>query len=567
MAISDVSTSKSPLIEDTVDGCVDYCGRPVRRSSSGGWRSACFIIAAEVAERFAYFGIYSNLMTYLTGPLAQPTASSAENVNTWSGTATLLSLLGALVADSYLGRYRTILFSSLIYILGLGLLTLSAAMTSCQNTRSSKSCSPSQFQVTLFFLSLYLVAIGQGGHKACIQAFGADQFDGQHPKESKAKSSFFNWWYFSFSMGILFTQLVLVYIQDNVNWILGFGIPLFVMLPSVLFFLLGTRTYRFSSHGNEKNPITTSIRVLVRAVRNRITNLAKAWRKDGYLSHKSSGHLKFPDTVPSGLEDFGSMEDGNKMCIMERDVEEGKAMLRLIPIWATSLIYAIVFAQTTTFFTKQGATMDRTIISGFDIPPASLQSFIGIAIISFVPIYDRIFVPVIQNLTGKPSGITTLQRIGTGMFISTLSMVIAALVETKRLKTAEEHGMIDLPYETVPISVWWLAPQYVLCGISDVFTIIGLQEFFYSQVPRELRSVGLSLYFSVMGVGSFLSSFLISIIDRATDETGRESWFSNNLNRAHLNYFYWLLALLNAIGFTAYLCNARSYNYRREHMN
>lgn len=244
-------------------------------------------------------------------------------------------------------------------------------------------------------------------------------------------------------------------------------------------------------------------------------------------------------------------------------VEEAKVVLRLVPIWATCLLYAIVFAQSSTFFTKQGSTMDKSIGPNFKIPPASLQTFISLSIVLFIPIYDRVFVPIARAITGKPSGITMLQRIGCGMLLSVVSMVMAALTETRRLKIALDSGIIDIPTATVPMSIWWLAPQYILLGISEVFTMVGLQEFFYDQVPNGLKSLGLAIYLSIFGFGNFLSSFLISVIEWATGGDGN-SWFSDNLNRAHLDYFYWLLAGLSVFELAAYLYFTRSYIYNRE---
>ncbi|CAI9754302.1 unnamed protein product [Fraxinus pennsylvanica] len=555
--------AETPLLDDVVNGSVDFKGRPVTRPGSGGWKSASFIIGVEVAERFAYYGISSNLISYLTGPLGQSTATAAENVNAWSGTASLLPLLGAFVADSLLGRYWTIIVASGLYILGLGFLSLSAALYSFKSSDCQTACSPPEFQIIIFFLSLYLVALAQGGHKPCVQAFGADQFDEKDPKECESKSSFFNWWYFSMCAGVVVALFVLNYIQDNLNWGLGFGIPCIIMCLALIIFLLGTTTYRFSIQCGERSPFVRIGRVFLNAARNWRTTpaaISKEEEAQHILPYEGSQQFKLLNKAllaPDGSKDVG------KVCSIN-EIEEAKAVLRLIPIWITCLGYAIVFSQSSTLFTKQGVTMDRSITSSFQIPAASLQSFISLAIVVFIPIYDRILVPIARTITRKPSGITMLQRIGTGILLSFLSMIIAALVEMKRLKIAVEYGLVDMPKATVPMSVWWLLPQYLLFGVSDVFTMVGLQEFFYDQVPRELKSIGLALYLSIFGIGSFLSSFLISVVEKATSGPDRDSWFSDNLNRAHIDYFYWLLAGISAVAFVAYLYFAKSYIYNRK---
>lgn len=563
-----VSDAEAPLLNDDVNGSVDFKGRPVTHSKSGGWKSAAFIIGVEVAERFAYYGISSNLISFLTGPLGQSTAKAAENVNLWSGMASLLPLLGASIADSFLGRYRMIIVASGLYIMGLGLLSASAFFfpfkdSDCQKASNSTACSPPQLQVILFFFSLYVVALAQGGHKPCVQAFGADQFDEQDPIECKAKSSFFNWWYFSFCAGVLVALTILNYIQDNLGWGLGFGIPCIVMCLALIIFFLGTRTYRFRTPSDDKNPFIRIGQVFVRAIRNWHTNPAVISTEEeaqGVLPHEGIQQFKFLNKAL--VMPDGSQKD-DRVCSID-DIEEAKAVLRLVPIWATSLVYAIVFAQMSTLFTKQGVTMDRKITSSLQIPAASLQSFITIAILIVLPIYDRILVPVARAITRKPSGISPLQRIGIGIFFAMLSMVAAAIVEIKRLETAIEHGLIDTPKATVPMSVWWLIPQYLFFGVADVFTMVGLQEFFYDQAPGELKSVGLALYLSIFGIGSFLSGFLISVIEKVTSRNGQTSWFADNLNRAHFDYFYWLLAGLTAASLIVYIYFSRSYIYNRK---
>ncbi|XP_034677171.1 protein NRT1/ PTR FAMILY 5.10-like isoform X3 [Vitis riparia] len=537
--------SGASSLDDTVDGAVDDKGDPAKRSFSGAWKSAYFIIGMAVVERFAFKGIETNLINYLTGWLGESTVAAAANVNTWSGTSTLLPLLGASIADSYLGQYRTIVIASVTYILGLGLLTLSAVLTSgsssnCKNRNKTTSCSPSELQVFFFFFSLYVVAIAQGGLKPCLQAFGAEQFDQRDQEECKAKSSFFNWWYFGLAGGAAVSYLIMSYIEENVSWILGFGILCLFMVLGLLLFLFGARTYRYSIKKDERSPFVRIGRVFVAAAKNWKTTppveATEEVAQENLPPHQGSNQFKlwslfYGRFLNKALLLPGGSGEKGKACSLS-DVEEAKAVLRLFPIWATCLAYGIVLAQPPTLFTKQGTTLDRSIGSGFHIPAASLQFFRALTVLIFIPIYDRIFVPIARSLTRKPSGITMLQRIGTGIFLIAITMVIAALVELKRLKTAEEYELVDMPKTTLPM-----------------------------KMPNELRSVGVSLQLSIVGLGSLLSTSLISVIGKITSGDGRDSWFSDNLNRAHLDYFYWLLAGLTAIGLAVYLFFAKSYIY------
>ncbi|KAB2085760.1 hypothetical protein ES319_A05G420500v1 [Gossypium barbadense] len=250
-----------------------------------------------------------------------------------------------------------------------------------------------------------------------------------------------------------------------------------------------------------------------------------------------------------------------KLCSLNQ-VEEVKLLLRLIPIWVSCLMFCAVITQLHTFFTKQGSTMSRSLGPNFQVPPAALQSLVGLTILIAVPVYDCVFVPIARKLTKNPTGITMLQRIGIGLFVSILNMVVAGIVETARVNTTRKHGLIDTPKAVIPMSIWWLLPQYVLTGIGDVFTIIGLQELFYDQMPEEMRSIGAAAYISIVGIGSFVNTGIISVVQMISSKHGKE-WLGDNLNRSNLNYFYWVLAGLSAINLCVYMWISSAFEYKK----
>nr|CAB3474935.1 unnamed protein product [Digitaria exilis] len=504
--------------------------KPADDRRRGGWRAARFVLAVGFLERIGFYGVQGNLIMYLTGPLGMSTASAAAGVSAWAGTVQVLPLAGALAADSRLGRYRAVLAAGGLYLLSLGMLTITSMLQAPQPHATS---SPSSSMLAFFYVALYLLALAQGFHRPCVEALGADQFvssDGDQSAHA-SRSSYFNWFHFSISWGYAIATAVLSYVEDNVGWTVGFAACWATMALYLAVFLLGTRTYRAEK--------TVGVRSLTETVR--------SWAASVSIFRRSDG------------------TDAERLLAPERDEDkEQELIVRLLPIWLTSLVFAAIFSQVYTLFTKQGSTLDRRIGATLVVPPAALQSLVSATFVTMLPLYDRVLVPMARRVTGHHAGVTTLQRIGAGMAMSGVAMAVAGLVEGRRLRVAMDAGLVDRPDVALPMSLWWVVPQYVLLGVAAVLAEIGLEEFFYDQVPDAIRSVGLALSLSAMGAGSYASSMLVSLIDWATRKWCAQSWFSDNLNRAHLDYFYWLLAGLAALEVAVFLHFASSYVYRNK---
>lgn len=550
------------------DSSKDHKGRAPHRASTGVWKASLFIIAIEFSERLSYFGIATSLIIYLTKVIHEDLKTAAKSVNYWSGITTVMPLLGGFLADAYLGRFSTVLVSSIIYILGLLLLTMSSMIPAWKPCDSTGIClGPRKVHEVIFFLGIYLISIATGGHKASLESFGADQFDDNHPAERRHKMSFFNWWNFGLCCGLLLAVTLIVYVQEHVSWAMADIILTVVMACTIVIFCVGRPFYRYRRPTG--SPFTPMLQVLVAAISKRklpypsnageLYEVPESAETQGTLLCHTQ-RLKFLDKAAI-VEDKQNCSADKKQSPWRlatvTEVEELKLVISTIPIWLTTLQFGICVAQASTFFIKQGTTLNRKIIGGFLIPPASIYCIAAIGMIVSVTVYDRILIPFLRRLRGDERGIQILQRIGIGMIFSIMTMVAAALVERKRLGVVEENPSKG----STSMSVFWLAPQFLIIGIGDGFALVGLQEYFYDQVPDSMRSLGIALYLSVIGVANFLSSALITMVDHITGKGGK-SWFGKDINSSHLDYFYWLLAGMTTVNLAIYVLVARQYSYK-----
>jgi len=241
-------------------------------------------------------------------------------------------------------------------------------------------------------------------------------------------------------------------------------------------------------------------------------------------------------------------------------VQEVKLVLRMLPIFFTTIFYWAIYMQMGSLFVQQGAMMDRMLFGGaIKIPAASLSTFNTISIIVLVPVYDKLFIPALRACGLR---ISMLQRIGWGQVIAMLSMLAAAYVERLRLGYVEAGDFVAGDKGPVAMMIWYQTPQYVLVGLSEVFTSIGQLEFFYNQAPDVMRSCSMALQLLTECLGSYSAAFFIWVIQYVTAEHGRGGWLPRDINYGHLDKYFLLLAGAMAVNTMFYLVVACNYEYK-----
>lgn len=556
------------------EGYVNWKKRPVEKSKHGGIIAAGFVLASEIFENLAFLANATNLVNYFYSFMHFSLAKSANTLTNFMGTAFLLALLGGFIADTFITTYFTVITFTVVELIGLVILTIQAHYPSLQPPACDRGdlrspCKQVQgAEAAMLYIGLYLVALGVGGLKGSLPVHGAEQFDESDGKERKARSNFFNWYLFSMCVGSLLAVTFVVWVQDNKGWQWGFGLSTISIVLVFVLFVMGTCKYR--NKIPQGSPLTRISQVCVAALSKRGVATQVSAEDMNYATDKESSYLlrrtpQFRFLDKASIRDPNSSGTGQespwRLCPVTQ-VEEVKIIVRVLPIFASTIMMNCCIAQLQTFSVRQATTMDRSI-GGFLVPAASLPAIPVICMLFLIPLYDLAFVPFARHITGKETGITHLQRVGVGLLLSILSMAVAALVEVKRKGVAKDHGLLDSS-APLPITFWWVGLQYLVLGIADMFALVGLMEFFYTQAPSRMRSLATALSWASISMGYFLSSLLVSLVNHISRHLGDQvGWLSgNNLNTNHLDRFYWLLCVLSAINFAHFLLFARWYRYK-----
>ncbi|EOY21699.1 Major facilitator superfamily protein isoform 3 [Theobroma cacao] len=475
-----------------------------------------------------------------------------------------------------------VFFPILLIMKGLLAIQLTAAIPElhphrCAAQGNTDCRGPTAGQMAFLLTGLGLIIVGAGGVRPCNLAFGADQFNPKTESGKRGINSFFNWYFFTFTFAQMVSLTLIVYIQSNVSRAIGLGIPAILMLIACAVYFVGSKIYvKVKATGS---PLTSVAQVILVAIKKRqLKLLEQPWLSlFKYTPPKSinsklpyTDQFKFLDkaaimTPQDQINPDGSPADPWRLCSMQQ-VEEVKCLLRVLPIWASQIIYFVAIVQQQTYAVFQAVQSDRRLgNSNFKIPAATYVVFLMLSLTCFIPIYDRVIVPFLRRVRGKEGGITILQRIGIGMFLSVITMLVSAVVEEHRRTIALTQptlGVAPRKGAISSMSASWLIPQFTLGGLTEAFASIGLVEFYYKQFPENMRSIAGSLFYCGLAGSSYFSSLLILIVHSATKGASTGNWLPEDLNKGRLDYFYYTIACLGVLNLGYFLLCARWYKYK-----
>ncbi|XP_065052495.1 solute carrier family 15 member 2-like [Rhopilema esculentum] len=352
-----------------------------------------FILGNELCERFSYYGMHAILVLYLTSMLKMDKDHATEVYHAFNMLCYFSPIFGAIIADSFWGKYKTILYISLVYAIG-NIVVAITAIPSLLN--AVKLVGP--------MIGLLLIAIGTGGIKPCVSAFGGDQFEaGQEDK----LQSFFSIFYFSINVGSLTSMLLTPILRGDVEcfghdcYPLAFGVPAILMIISVVIFVCGRNMYK--QYPPEGNIVVEVAKAVCFALKRKIANCGRGEKKEHWMDWAAE---KYDEMLISDI----------------------KALFKVLFMFLPLPVFWTLFDQQGSRWTLQAIEMNGDIGPLGTLKPDQMQALNPVFVMILIPFFETIVYPLARRcrLLTKP-----LQRMSFGMFLAAISFVIAGILQSR----------------------------------------------------------------------------------------------------------------------------------------
>lgn len=413
-----------------------------------------YIIGNEAAERFSYYGMVSILMVYITGVLEKSKDDAAFIIHGFKFVNYFMPLLGAWVSDRLLGRYRTILWISLAYCAGHGVL----AFSDVAGTKEARTA--------CLYAGLMLIAFGSGGIKPCVSAFLGDQFkpDQRHLLQ-KAYAAF----YWAINFGSFFSLLIIPQIKNH-SWAWAFGVPGILMGLATLIFWLGTRHYVMVPPTRESRT-AGFFAVLAAAWQNRQNRPAGTGFWEGARQRYSADEVKAAASIGPILSIFA-----------------------MIPVfWA-------LFDQTHTTWVAQGTKMiPFELPFSITLDASAMQATNPLMVMILVPFLTLLVYPVIGRMAAP------LKRMSAGMLLAGFSFVVVAWLQ-RRVDGGEQ------------LSILWQALPYLILTAAEVLVSTTGLEFAFREAAPSMKSTIMGFWQLAVALGNLLVMFITKVLGTASGE-------------------------------------------------
>lgn len=489
-----------------------------------------FILWSKFCERFSYHGLEAILALFLSEHLGLSQVRSTQifHLFTMAGFAT--PILGAVISDSFLGKYRTILYLSLLYAVGIWVMSMAAIPDLDPVTQKASS-----YAMWSTAAGLLLTAVGAGGVKPCVPAFGGDQIQFSVPDgltKERLRMAFFSAFYFAVNVGAFVSILLTPLLRADVSYAAAFGIPALLMGFSIFILWAGREVYvdRQAVGG----VFSTVVKVIVSAVR-----LRKS--KSGYANYERVYCKGGSSTAAHWL-------DAAKLKCGAEEVEDVKAVMRVCVFFVPASLFWCLYGQKASTWVFQARQMNGHVswLGNVVIRPDQMQALAPLLVLIFIPLFDQAIYPFLKK-HGVATKATT--RIILGMLLSSAAFFTSGLLQIaidnrtnpgfmashvntfsdSALDDKDHMGLFILAYPTEKakqISILWQVPQHVIMTAAEVlFSVTGL-EFAYSQAPVSMKSVVQAVWCLTTAAGEFTIVLIVGVIGNKLSIAKRSSVFA-----------------------------------------